>query len=280
MINFTMALGRLALEPVRSLGEITLLLLHCLRSLFTRSVAYRREIITQLYTIGTQSLPVVLTTGAFAGAVFAYSFYNQLVGLGVQSWSSALVLKMLTWHLGPVLTALVLAGRVGCAITAELGTMRVTEQVDALQTFGIEPVDYLVLPRVLAALLMCPILTVFAIFIGISAALFMIVCVMGGEAHYQIDQIREFMITYDYVQAMCKASVFGVIIAVISCRNGLATSGGAEGVGKATTSANVSACVSILVVNMLVTVVLQYAEPLWDRLAFTADTVIIYLWNL
>lgn len=158
--------------------------------------------------------------------------------------------------------------------------MKVTEQVDALQTFGIEPVDYLVLPRVLAALVMCPILTIFSIFIGISSALFMIVCVMGGEAHYQMNQIRAFMLTYDYVQAMCKSSVFGLIIAVVACRSGLATSGGAEGVGKATTSANVIACVSILIVNMLVTVILHYAEPWWDALSLAVDSGLIRLWNM
>lgn len=279
MVRFLESVGALVIDPLRSLGELSLLVFRCIAVVFTRRISFKAVIATQFYIIGVQSLPVVLTTGAFAGAVFAYSFYNQLVSLGVESLTGALVMKMLTWHLGPVLTALVLAGRIGCAITAELGTMKVTEQVDALQTFGISPLEYLIMPRVMAALLMTPILTVFSIFIGISSALFMIVAVMGGNMLYQMNQIEMVMLSYDYVQAMTKAAVFGTIIAVISCRDGLATSGGAEGVGKATTSANVSSCVSILIVNMIVTVVLNYGEPVWNTIVKYIDSAIIALWS-
>lgn len=277
MVEFLLSIGRSVCESLRSLGAYAILLASCVKSLFTVRLKYRRQIVEQLHFIGTQSLPVVVTTGSFAGAVFAYSLYNQFESLGVASWTSTLVMKMLTWHLGPVLTSLVLAGRVGCAITAELGTMKVTEQVDALQSMGIEPLDYLIAPRVLAGFIMTPVLAVFSIFIGMSAGLLMIVGIMGGEAHYQIVQLQQLMVSYDYVQALTKAAVFGVIIAVVSCRYGLSTSGGAKGVGQATTDANVSASIAILVINMIVTVFLNYAEPLWNRVVVVFDNIVTVL---
>ncbi|MCD8139369.1 MAG: ABC transporter permease [Planctomycetaceae bacterium] len=264
MVRVVYALGNWTLEAILSVGEITLLFLRCLYLLPTRGLRFRREIVTQLYFIGVGSLSVVVTTGVFAGAVFAYTLYNQLVALGVGSWAGAFMAKMLTWHFGPVLIGLVLAGRVGCAITAEIGTMSVTEQVDALRGFGVSPVSYLVMPRVIAAIVMAPILTAVAIFVGLLAGIGMITWVMGGEAHYQWVQIEAIMIPYDYVQGLVKGLVFGVVIALICCRNGLATRGGAEGVGLATTSANVSSCICILVINLWLSVVLTHLQPLWD----------------
>lgn len=191
--------------------------------------------------------------------------YNQLAALGVGSWAGAFMAKMLTWHFGPVLIGLILAGRVGCAMTAELGTMKVTEQVDALRAFGVSPTAYLVMPRVFAGFVMAPLLTVVAIFVGLLAGMAMIVYGMGGEAHYQWVQIKAMMLPYDYVQGILKGAVFGVLIALVACRNGLDARGGAEGVGQATTSANVSASIGILIINLFVSIVLTRAEPLWNQ---------------
>lgn len=267
MVNPISALGRWVIELVRSTGEVALLFFQCLILFPAKGLQYRKEIVRQMYFVGVESLTVILTTGAFAGAVFAYTLYNQLAELGVGSWAGAFMIKMLTWHFGPVLIGLVLAGRVGCSITAELGTMNVTEQVDALRAFGVNPVGYLVMPRVAAAFFMTPILTAFSICIGVLAGMFMIVVVMGGDAHFQWVQIKQMMIPYDYVQGLMKGLVFGLVIALVCCRNGLATRGGAEGVGKATTSANVTTCIAILIINLWVSVVLTRAEPLWNKAA-------------
>lgn len=268
MIKLMLALGRWTLDTIRSVGQIAWLFAQCMLLVPLRGVQYRMEIIRQMYFIGVGSIPVILTTGAFAGAVFAYAMYNQLVSLGVESWAGVFMAKLLTWHFGPVLIGLVLAGRVGCTITAEIGTMNVTEQVDALTSFGVSPVAYLVMPRVVGAIVMTPILTVFAIYIGLQAGLFFIVYIMGGESIYQWTQIRELMIPYDYIQGLVKGLVFGIVIALVCCRNGLQTRGGAEGVGLATTSANVSTCVAILIINFLISILLTHAEPIWDAFYF------------
>ena len=270
-LKATMALGRWVINSLISIGEITILFVQCLALIPVKAVHFRREIIRQLHFIGVGSVPVIATTGAFAGAVFAYTLYNQLVALDVGSWAGAFMLKMLTWHFGPVLIGLVLAGRVGCAITAEIGTMNVTEQVDALDTMGTDPVRYLVVPRLLASFVMTPVLTVFSMIIGIAAGLFMTVVVMGAEYHYQWSTISDWMVPYDYVQGLSKGLVFGVAICLICCRNGLKTTGGAEGVGKATTSANVASCIAILIINLVMSIILFYAQPIWDYVAYILD---------
>ncbi len=261
------ATGRWFTDTVAGIGELAVLFARCVLLFPVLGLKYRKEIVRQLYFVGVTSLPVIITTGAFAGAVFAYTLYNQLVTLGVGSWAGAFMAKMLTWHFGPVLIGLVLAGRVGCAMTAELGTMTVTEQVDAVRSFGVSPTAYLVMPRVVAALVMAPVLTATAIFVGLLSGMFMIVWILGGENYFQWVQIQAMVVPYDYVQGIVKGAVFGVLIALICCRNGLLTRGGAEGVGLATTTANVSACMAILVVNLFVSIILTRAEPLWNAFA-------------
>ncbi len=271
MLNFVIGLGRTVSDGLRGVGEVTILMLQCLRWL-TKGLKYHKETLQQFYFIGVQSLPVILTTGAFTGAVLAYTSYNQFVTLGVESWTGAIVAKAQVWQLGPVLVGLMLAGRVGCSITAEIGTMNVTEQIDALDTMGTDPVRYLVVPRVVASFFMTPVLTVFAMAIGILAGLVMTVFILGAEWHFQWAQISDWMIPYDYVQGLSKGLVFGVTISLICCRNGLKTTGGAEGVGKATTSANVSSCIAILILNLVMSIILYYAQPWWDLVAYALDS--------
>ncbi len=265
MFRLILLLGQWSLTSVASIGELALLLVHCLLLFPKFGLKYRKELVRQAYFVGVSSIPVIVTTGAFAGAVFAYTLYNQLVALGVGSWAGAFMAKMLTWHFGPVLIGLVLAGRVGCAMTAELGTMNVTEQVDAIRAFGVSPTAYLVMPRVFASFVMAPVLTAVAIFVGLLSGMFMIVHVMGGESYFQWAQIQAMTIPYDYVQGLVKGAVFGVLIALVCCRNGLLTRGGAEGVGFATTTANVSACMGILIVNLFASIVLTRMQPLWNE---------------
>ena len=231
------------------------------RSLYDRRARPdRRDFFWQCYFVGVQSLPVVLTTGAFAGMVLAYSFYFQFQTLGVATLTGPLVAKALVWQLGPVLAGLMLAGRVGCAMAAELGSMVVTEQVDALRTMGADPVRVLVLPRVAAFTLMTPLLTLFANAIGIGAGMLLTVG-LGAEWHFLKEQISLFMVPYDYMYSISKGLVFGLVIGTISCRRGLDTTGGAEGVGKATTEANVWSAISVLILNFWMTMLLVFFEP-------------------
>ncbi|MDR3211831.1 MAG: ABC transporter permease [Planctomycetota bacterium] len=264
------ALGTVLIESFAGLGEVLFLLFRCLGWL-TRGIPYPEQTVRQFYSIGVQSLPVILTTGTFVGAVMSYTFYNQFLTMGVESWTGALVAKAMVWQLAPVLAGLMLAGRVGCAMTAEIGTMSVTEQIDALDTMGTDPVRYLVLPRLLASFFMTPILTIFAISIGVAAGFVVTVIFLGAEFHYQWTQLKDWMIPYDYIQGLSKSFIFGLAICLICCRNGLKTTGGAEGVGKATTEANVSSCIAILVLNFVLSVILFYLRPAWDDFAFMLD---------
>ncbi|MCC8181301.1 MAG: ABC transporter permease [Planctomycetes bacterium] len=274
MVKHITALGASVADAIRGVGQNGLLLMACLKSLF-KGWPDKKETIRQFYFIGVQSIPVIMITGAFVGAVLAYTTYNQFVALGVESWTGAIVAKAQVWQLGPVLVGLMLAGRVGCSMTAELGTMNVTEQIDALETMGTDPVRYLVLPRLIASFVMTPMLTIFAMAIGIFAGLFITVIVMGAEFHYQWAQISDWMIPYDYVQGLSKGLVFGVTICLVCCRNGLQTTGGAEGVGKATTEANVSSCIAILIINLIMSILLYYFQSTWDTIAYYLDSAMM-----
>lgn len=277
--QITIGLGRFVSDGIRGVGEVVLLLLQCLRGL-TKGLPDKRETVQQFYFIGVQSLPVILTTGAFVGAVLAYTMYNQLMAVGVESWTGAIVAKAQVWQLGPVLVGLMLAGRVGCSMTAELGTMNVTEQIDALETMGTDPVRRLVLPRVIACFFMTPILTAFSMLVGIIAALVMTVAVMNAEWHYQWSQVEDWMVPYDYVQGLSKGLVFGVAISLICCRFGLKTGGGAEGVGKATTNANVASCIAILILNLIMSIILFYGQPVWNYIAGLLDAGWVFFYGL
>lgn len=241
---------------LRDVGDVTLLFLAVLGSL-RRSLPPWRELVKQSYFVGVESLPVILTTGAFVGMVLSYESYGQLSRLGVTSWIGPLVTNSLVLQLGPVLSGVMLAGRVGSAMTAELGTMAVTEQIDALRTMGVNPVSYLVAPRVIASTLLCPLLTGFAILCGVIAGYGLSVYGLGVNAHYMWVHTQEFLDPFDFFQGLSKASVFGCSMALICCYKGINTRGGAEGVGKSTTASNVETCIAILVLNLFLTMVLS-----------------------
>jgi phospholipid/cholesterol/gamma-HCH transport system permease protein len=210
----------------------------------------------QLYFVGVQSLPVVLTTGIFTGMVLAFSTYEQFKALGVASWVGPLVSKGLTQQLAPTLVGLMLAGRVGCAMAAELGYMAISEQIDALKTMGANPTGHLVLPRVLALTAMTPLLTGLAMLIGIAGGLGLAVYGLGAEWHFIWTKTTQFMEPFDIVRGLIKGLFFGLTTSLISCYKGVNASGGAEGVGKATTQANVASCITVLVVNLFLTMIL------------------------
>lgn len=252
MVGLLERIGNYATGLLKDTGKAALLLVMVLSSL-KKSRPPWRVLIRQSFFIGVESVPVVLTTGAFVGMVLAYEAYWQLVRLGVTSWIGPLVTNSLVLQLGPVLTGVMLAGRVGSAMTAELGTMAVTEQIDALRTMGVNPVSYLVAPRVLASTILCPLLTGFAIITGVFAGYSLCIYGLGVNAHYMWVHTREFLEPIHFVQGLTKAAVFGCTMALVCCHKGMATRGGAEGVGKSTTSSNVETCIAILILNLFVT---------------------------
>jgi len=237
-------------------GQVVLLLVAIIKSL-RHALPPWKQVVKQAYFIGVESMPVIITTGAFVGMVLAYEAYGQLSRLGVTSWIGPLVTNSLVLQLGPVLSGVMLAGRVGSAMTAELGTMAVTEQIDALRTMGVEPVNYLAAPRVLTATILCPLLTGFAILFGVLAGYGLCVYGLHVNAHYMWVHTQEFLDPFDFFQGLTKASVFGCSMALISCHRGIHTRGGAEGVGKSTTAANVETCITIIVLNLFVTMLLS-----------------------
>lgn len=256
MLGFVEKTGDFITTFFRDIGNIVILFFAVLKSL-RRSRPPFKELIKQGYFIGVESTPVILTTGAFVGMVLAYEAYGQLSRLGVTSWIGPLVTNSLVLQLGPVLSGVMLAGRVGSAMTAELGTMAVTEQIDALRTMGVNPVSYLIAPRVLMATILSPVLTGFAILIGVFAGYSLCIYGFGVNAHDMWVHTKEFLVPLDFFQGLSKASAFGCVMALICCHKGITTRGGAEGVGKSTTSSNVQTCIAILMLNLLLTMIIS-----------------------
>ncbi len=248
-------LGLQISDGIREIGKVVMLLMETIKWIL-RVSPDRKNLVKQFYFVGVQSLPVVLVTGAFTGMVLAFSTYSEFQRLGVTSWVGPLVSKGLTQQLAPTLVGLMLAGRVGCAMAAELGYMAVSEQIDALKTMGVNPVKYLVVPRVIAFTAMTPLLTAFAMLIGIIGGLGLAVYGLGAESHYIWTKTIDFMVGFDFVRGMIKGMVFGLSTALICCHKGISATGGAEGVGTATTKGNVESCISILALNLFLTIIL------------------------
>jgi phospholipid/cholesterol/gamma-HCH transport system permease protein len=236
-------------------GQIALLAKDIMRSVFTLKVTWR-DLLHQIHFIGVKSQSVVLVTGAFTGMVLGAQTYFQFHKVKMDTASLAVVSVSMCSELGPVLTALMVAGRVGAAIAAELGTMRVTEQIDALRTLATNPVDYLVVPRVLAAHIALPLLTVEAIVVGIGAGYLVSVHLLGIEPTYLWENMLRYSHDVDVMIGLVKAFIFGGIIALIGCYKGLTCGLGAEGVGHATTEAVVYSSITILISNFFLTLVM------------------------
>jgi phospholipid/cholesterol/gamma-HCH transport system permease protein len=249
-------LGRRGVTFINTLGGLCIMLGRFLVSL--KDVPGSGKIIfQQLYVIGVRSLPLVTVISIFVGAVAAWqaAYQFKFIGAPLRLLGHA-VGKAVVIELAPVLTALVVAGRVGAGITAELGTMRVTEQIDALDAMGINPIRYLVMPRILACLLMLPMLVVFANFIAIAGGL--IVSVLGVTISMEtfLNGFRDSFKVTDFINGLIKAGVFGLLIGLVGCYEGFRAHGGAQGVGLATTTSVVISCVLILVFNFVFAVIL------------------------
>ena len=211
----------------------------------------REQIAHSFYTIGVLSLPVVMLTGMFIGMVLAVQTYTQFQKLGMQSWLGGVISLSLVRELGPVLAATMLAGRVGSSIAAELGTMRVTEQIDALSSMGVNPIHYLVVPRFLACLVLIPALTIIADVTGVFGGAYYCISILEINSHFYWENAGDFVKLFDVFIGMFKSIFFGAIIALISCHQGFHCKEGAEGVGKAATQAFVYSFVAILLIDLL-----------------------------
>jgi phospholipid/cholesterol/gamma-HCH transport system permease protein len=216
-----------------------------------------RDFLYQLYFIGVKSQTVVLVTGAFTGMVLAAQTYFQFHKVRMDTATLAVVSVSMCSELGPVLTGLMVAGRVGAALAAELGTMRVTEQIDALRTLATHPIDYLVVPRTLATVFAMPLLTAMSIAVGIGAGYALAVGFLNIEAGYTWHNMIKYSSGEDAIMGLIKAVVYGAIIAVISCYKGMTCREGAEGVGRATTEAVVYSSITILISNFFLTLFLN-----------------------
>lgn len=214
-------------------------------------------ILKQLYDIGVASLIVVAITGFSTGLVLAAQSFYQLQDKGLTSVTGILVGKAMMTELGPVLTAFMITGRVGAAMCAELGTMRVTEQIDAIQTMAVNPQRYLISPRLIAGAIMTPLLTVFGIVIGIYGGYLIAVYYFGMTPSSYYEPMRDHITLFDFFTGMFKALIFGLFIMTIACYKGFTTTGGAEGVGRATTTSVVITYCAILLSNFFLTVALN-----------------------
>lgn len=203
----------------------------------------------QAYEIGVRSLPIVLLISAFAGVVTALQTGHQFTGTVPWSIVGSIVSTSVILELGPVLTGLILAGRVGARIAAELGTMRVTEQIDALETLARDPVSYLLVPRILAGVVMVPVLVVFADAMGFFSGLLASVTTLPMTVADFLEGARLYNKPFDFAYSEIKAFAFGLALTAIPCYIGFTTTGGAEGVGRATTQAVVASSVVILLLN-------------------------------
>lgn len=237
---------------LEGLGRITLLAKEAVVSLFRSRIAWR-DFIFQIYFMGVKSQSVVLITGAFTGMVLGAQTYFQFHKVKMDTAMLAVVSVSMCSELGPVLTGLMVAGRVGAAIAAELGTMRVTEQIDALRTLATHPVDYLVVPRLLAAHIVLPLLTAEAITIGIAAGYVVGVYLLGIDPAYLWSNMLKYTSTSDVAIGLIKSFIYGGIVALIGCYKGMTCGEGAEGVGRATTESVVYSSITILIANFFLT---------------------------
>jgi phospholipid/cholesterol/gamma-HCH transport system permease protein len=248
-------IGRIVLENVEELGRILLLFLSAL-SWMVRPPLKARHILKQMEFVGVKSIFVVVLTGTFTGMVMALQGYHGFRMFAAESLVGSTVALGMTRELGPVLTSLMVTARAGSAMAAELGTMRVTEQIDALAVMAANPVKHLIVPRLIAGFLMVPLLTVVSDFTGIIGGYFVGVQVLNINSGAFMKNIYKYVTLGDIYNGMVKAACFGLLMAIISCYKGFNTRGGAEGVGRATTEAVVLSSISILVSDYFLTAIM------------------------
>ncbi|MCA8983008.1 MAG: ABC transporter permease [Planctomycetaceae bacterium] len=243
-------LGEICIQPVAALGEFTLFAWETLRWATTR---WPRAAVLwpNFYQIGVLSLPVIMVTGGFIGMVLAIQTYDQLRLMHMESHLGSVINLTLVKELGPVLAATMLAGRVGSAIAAELGTMRVTEQIDALEALGANPVQYLVVPRFLGCVFLIPMLTIIADTVGMLCGWAFSTTVLNINSYYYWYHTYQYITLFDVYSGIVKSVFFGAAISLVACHQGFRAKAGAEGVGTAATQTFVYSFVFILFIDFL-----------------------------
>ncbi len=211
------------------------------------------QLLNQMEFLGFESVFIVSLTGIFSGMVLALQTVHSLRQFGAEAVVGSVVAISLTREISPVFAALMVTARAGSSMAAELGNMRVTEQIDALVTMGVSPVQYLLSPRLLASVMMLPLLCILYTCVGMGGAYVVAVQWLGVDPGLFLDNIEKYMVPKDFYMGEIKSAVFGFLIAAISCRQGFFASGGAKGVGEATTRAVVQSAVAILIANYLIT---------------------------
>ncbi len=253
--------GRTVLRFLRYMGQLAGLMVDLAHAVRT-GVWRLRLVAEQIVAIGYGSQAVVIVTGAFTGAVFTFQSYAKFKDFGVESGTGAIVSVALCRELGPVLAGLMVAGRVGASMAADIGTMKVTEQVDALRVMGVHPVDYLVLPRFIAMMISMPMLIAESITFGLLASA--AVCIIGYDmpSPWFWTHTMDHTGWQDLLIGMTKGFVFGIIITLVSCHQGLTAENGAVGVGIGTTRAVVISSLALLIFNFFLSILLNYVSPL------------------
>jgi len=237
------------------LGGLVVMIFSVIRSLPSQ-FGHIRLLSEQMLAMGVNSLPLIMLTSVFTGAVAAWQAAYQMEGYIPLRYLGTGVSKAIFIELAPVLTSLVVAGRVGASIAAELGTMRVTEQIDALETIAVDPVGYLVTPRIISGVIMLPILVIFANAIAMLGALVVVILMLDMEPETFMNGVKQFFKLSDIILGLIKSTVFGLVIALMGCFHGFKADGGAQGVGLATTHAVVASSVLILVSDFVLATIM------------------------
>jgi phospholipid/cholesterol/gamma-HCH transport system permease protein len=254
-MNIFASVGRLFLLFLAEVGRLTRFTVSAVSSI-VRPPVYWRLLLQQIMRIGWFSLPVVGLTAFFTGGALALQIFIGGNRYGAEAIVPQIVVLGITRELGPVIAGLMVAGRVAAAIAAEIGTMRVTEQIDALTTLSTNPVKYLVVPRLIAAVLTMPILVAIADSIGVFGGYIVATKSLGFNGAVYLKNTADFVTSHDVMSGLVKAAVFGFVIALMGCYSGFNSKGGAQGVGRATTNAVVSSSILILAANYLLTSIL------------------------
>jgi phospholipid/cholesterol/gamma-HCH transport system permease protein len=249
------ALGRTVLQIITDIGSLAVMIWNAIKSLWAifHSIGV---IVGQMYFIGVRSLWLITITSVFTGAVSAWQAAYQFKNYVPLRYLGGAVGKAVLIELAPVLTALVVAGRAGAGIAAELGSMKVTEQIDAMESMAVDPVRYLVMPRIIAGILMLPVLTIVSDFVAMLGAGFVSVNLVGLNFDLFMRGFKDFFLLSDLFSGLVKAGAFGFIISTMGCFYGFHTTGGAQGVGSSTTQAVVASAVLILVADYLIATLL------------------------
>jgi phospholipid/cholesterol/gamma-HCH transport system permease protein len=255
MRGFLAFFGRIGISLIENFGSLAIMLAASF-SLALRPPFRFKLLIKQMEFIGVSSLLVVLLVGLFTGIVFEYQAYKGFHVFGMEAMTGMIVALAMTRELGPVLSSIMIAARCSSAIAAELGTMKVTEQIDALSAQAVNPIQYLVVPRIMAGMIVTPMLSFAATLSGMFGGYYVGVNFLGINSHLYYENMIRFLKLSDFIDGGIKAVVFGVLLTLIGCTKGYNTTGGAMGVGVATTEAVALSCIMIIFFDMLLTVAL------------------------